>query len=238
MIPSPAPFTSIFRHSIKINISGYPKLKDETQWCAFDCELRFTAASHNTFVILSPNYVPPIRAVANFVDKQRFMHIVFTNIIHTTEGKKCVRKESTSLEAQKVFAFLLDVYQDHLPTKLIASKLYQELTSIKLDDKWSMSFESFPNFWRAKVQGLDAIEDKLVDDDTQRIWLTNTLSSQPVMEDGICQTITTNLTIYGTKGSPTTVSLPWINFLNMVLSNAKLLECIRSKKSECRQEKN
>jgi hypothetical protein len=102
------------------------------------------------------------------------MYNVFTNIIHSTKGKNCVHEESVSLDAQKVYASLLDVYHDHLSTKLSASNLCQELTLMKLDDKWRKSFESFLHFWTAKVQDLEAIEDKLVDDDTKRIWLTNT----------------------------------------------------------------
>jgi hypothetical protein len=238
MIPLPAPPTSTFRHSIKINISDYPKLKDETQWRAFDRQLRSTAASHDTLDILTPNYVPPALAVATFRDKQRFMYNVFTNIIHTTKGKNCVREESTSLDAQKVYASLLDAYHDHLSTKLSASKLRQELTLMKLDDKWRKSFESFLHFWTAKVQDLEAIEDKLVDDDTRRIWLTQTLSSQPDMDAAIRQTITTELTIHGSAGSPTTTTIPWINFYNMVLSNAKLLDSTRSKQTQRRQETN
>jgi hypothetical protein len=107
------------------------------------------------------------------------MYNVFTNIIHTTKGKNCVLEASTTLDTQKVYASLLDVYHDHLSTKHTATKLCQELTLMKLDDKWRKSFESFLNFWTAKVQDLESIEDKLVDDDNKRIWLTNTLSHQP-----------------------------------------------------------
>jgi hypothetical protein len=33
---------------------------------------------------------------------------------------------------------------------------------------------SLLNLWTAKSQDIEGIEDKLFDDDTQRIWLTNT----------------------------------------------------------------
>jgi hypothetical protein len=185
MVTTPVPASSTFWHSIKINISDYPKLKDETQLRAFDRLLRSTAASHDTIDLLNPLYVPPIHALASFQDKQRFMYNVFTNTIHTTKGKNCVCEESTSLDAQKVFSSLLDVYHDHLSTKISATKLCQELTLMKLDDKWCKPFESFLHFWTAKVQDLQGIEDKLVDDDTKSIWLTNTLSSQPDMDAAI-----------------------------------------------------
>jgi hypothetical protein len=132
-------------------------------------------------------------------------------------------------DAQKVYASLLDVYHDHLSTKLSATKLCQDRTLMKLDDKWRKLFESFLHFLTAKAQYLKGIEDKLVDDDTERIWLTNTLFRQPDMDAAIHQTFTTELSINGTQGSPATMSIPWINFYNMVLSNAKLFDSTHSK---------
>lgn len=232
------PTASSFRSSIKINVSDYPKLKDETQWRTFNRQLRATAASHDTLDILDPSYVPTPDVLSSFKDKQRFMYNVFTNIILTTKGRNCVREEGESLDAQKVYASLLDVYHDHLSTKLSATKLRQELTLMKLDDKWRKSLESFLHFWTAKIQDLEGIEDKVVDDDTKRIWLTNTLSSHPLMDAAIRQAITTELTIHGTRGASTTTYIPWTNFYNMVLSNAKLLDSTRSKESGRKQETN
>jgi hypothetical protein len=51
-------------------------------------------------------------------------------------------------------------------------------------------------------------------------------------------TITTKLTIVGTNGSPSSVSIPWTNFYSMVLSNAKLLDSTRSKHNGRHQETN
>jgi hypothetical protein len=104
------------------------------------------------------------------------------------------------LNAQKVYTALLDAYHDQLSTKRSATKLRQELMLMKLDDKCCKRFESYLHFWIAKIQDLEGIEDKPVDDDTKRIWLTNTLSSQPDMDAAIRQAITTELTIHGKKG--------------------------------------
>jgi hypothetical protein len=81
------------------------------------------------------------------------------------------------MEEQKVYDALLEAYDDPLSINLSANKLRQELTLMKLDDKWRKRFESFIHFWKAKVQDLEGIEDKPVDDETKHIWLTNTLSS-------------------------------------------------------------
>jgi hypothetical protein len=83
-------------------------------------------------------------------------------MIHTTKDNNCVCEASTKLDAQKVFA---SVYHDHHSTELGATKHCQKLTLLKLDDRWRKSFESFLHCWTAKVQELEGIEDKLVDDD-------------------------------------------------------------------------
>jgi hypothetical protein len=143
--------------------------------------------------------------------------------------------------AQKVYDKRLEAYHDLLSINLSATKLCQELTLMKLDDKWRKSCESFFLFWTAKIQDLEGIEDKPGDDETKFIWLTNTLTSQPEMDDAIRQAITTELTIHGTKGSSTKTSVPWNNFYNMVLSNAKLLDSTHfthSKQTESSQETN
>jgi hypothetical protein len=52
-----APAPSFQRH-VKINVSDYPKLKDEFRWRTFNCTLRTTAACHDTLDVLTPNFVP------------------------------------------------------------------------------------------------------------------------------------------------------------------------------------
>jgi hypothetical protein len=47
------------------------------------------------------------------------------------------------MDAQKVYAKLLEAYHDPLSINFSATKLRQELTLMKLDDKWRKSYESF-----------------------------------------------------------------------------------------------
>jgi hypothetical protein len=109
---------------------------------------------------------------------------------------------------------------------------------MKLDEKWHKSFYSFIYFWISKVQYLECIEDKPVDDETTCIWLTITLSSQSYMDAAIYLAITTELTIHCTKGGSGKTNGQWTNFYNMVLSNAKLLDSTRSKQTGRHQETN
>jgi tRNA-dihydrouridine synthase len=82
-----------------------------------------------------------------------------------------------------------------------------------------------------KVQDLEGIEDKPVDDETIRIRLANTISSQHDMDAAICQAITTELTIHGTKRGSGKTSVPWTNVYNIVLLNSKLLDSTLSKQN-------
>jgi hypothetical protein len=108
--------------------------------------------------------------------------------------------------------------------QLDATSIHSELTIMKLDDNGAMckSYATFLNLGCSRVQELESIKDKAVDDDTKRIWLTNTLQSHKEMNNAIFQAITTELTLSGING--TTSTLPWDNFYNMVLSTAKLLD--------------
>jgi hypothetical protein len=126
--------------------------------------------------VLDPAYVSRLEDQDSFKKKQRFMYNVFSNIIHTTKGKNCVPDQCDSLDAQKVYTALLDAYHDQLYTKLSATKLRQELTLMKLDDKWRKSFESYLHFWIARIQDLEGIDFKPVNNDTKLIWLTNTFN--------------------------------------------------------------
>jgi hypothetical protein len=86
-VPSPSQASPRFHSSIKINISDYPKLKDDNQWRTFNRQLQATAASHGTMDVLDPTYVPSLEDQDSFRKKQRFMYNVFSNIVLTTKGK-------------------------------------------------------------------------------------------------------------------------------------------------------
>jgi uncharacterized membrane protein YgcG len=90
--------------------------------------------------------------------------------------------------------------------------------------------------WCSCVQELEIIEDKSADDETKRIWLTNTLQSHKEMNSAVRQAITIEITISGIKGKVST--LPWDNFYNMVLSTAKLLDNAAPKPKEQQRQAN
>jgi hypothetical protein len=226
VVPSaPVPSTPTipsFRSSIKVNISDYVKLQNDSQWRVFNRQLRATAAIHDTLDVLDPSFIPLPGSEAVFEQKSKFMYNVFSQCILSSKGKVCVRSHERTLDGQLVYSDLLDVYTDQLSAQIDATTLRSELTIMKLDDKWRKSYESFLNFWLSRVQDLESIEDRDVDDDTKRIWLTTTLSNHKDMNGAIRQAFTTEITLSGING--TTAQLPWDHFYRMVLSTAKLLD--------------
>jgi hypothetical protein len=77
----------------------------------------------------------------------------------------------------KRFKRFQKAYDDQLSAPLDATNIRSELTIMKPDDKWRKSYETFLSHWISRVQEVESIEDKDVDDDNKKIWLTNTLQS-------------------------------------------------------------
>ena len=54
VLPKPLP---TFGSQLKINLSDYPKLKDDKDWCQYHRLLKSTASTHNTILVLTPRHV-------------------------------------------------------------------------------------------------------------------------------------------------------------------------------------
>ena len=211
-----------FRSSLKINLTDYPTLKDDKHWRTYHRLLKATAASHDTLDVLDTLYVPSIQDTAAFQEKQSFMYHVFTKTLNTSKGKLCVRNHELKRDAQCVYIDLLEAYNDELSSTIIATTLRNELTLLKMDDKWRSGYEHFLSMWNTKILDLESVEDAAIDDNTKRIWLTATLQSNSDMRAAIRQAHTTQLTLSGMNSTAAPPS--WSNFYSMLLFNAKVLD--------------
>jgi hypothetical protein len=207
---SAVPSVPSFRTSMKVNIADYIKLKDDSQWRVFNRQLRAAAASHDTLEVLDPLFLPPTGHEYTFEQKCKFMYNMFSHCILTSKGKVFVPAQEKSLNGQLVYEALQKVYDDQLSAQLDATNIRSELTIMKHDDKWRKSYETFLSHWISRVQELESIEDKDVDDDTKGIWLTNTLQSHKEMNNAIRQAVTTEITLSGING--TAAQLSWDHF--------------------------
>jgi hypothetical protein len=71
----PTTSPSTFRHSVKVTLNDYPKLKEYKGWRVFNRLLRTTAAHHDTLDVLDPTYVPPSHLAATFEVKHHVQHV-------------------------------------------------------------------------------------------------------------------------------------------------------------------
>jgi Reverse transcriptase (RNA-dependent DNA polymerase) len=211
--------------SRKASVDDYPTLKEDKYWHSFLQGVRSIAAMHGTSNVLSYSYVPSSSEETElFGYHQRFMFNVFKEKVLTSKGRVQVRRFESSLDAQKVFAALLDSYEDSLTTTLSATALRAELTTMRLDDSWKKSYESYLNLWSHKVLDLEKIENSAVPDATKRLWLTTTLQEHKDMKNAISQATTTEHTLIGMGAVPKGQQLDWERFYDMLIANAKLLD--------------
>jgi hypothetical protein len=107
---------------------------------------------------------------------------MFYQRLLTSKGKVCVRAQKKSLNGQLVYEALQVVYDDQLSAQLDATNIRSEITIMKLDDKWRKSYETFLSHWISRVQELESISHK---------EMNNTLS----------QAVATEITLSGINGT-------------------------------------
>jgi hypothetical protein len=71
------------------------------------------------------------------------MYSVFEQCILTTKSKHIVKLHEHTWDAQKVYAGLIEVYEEDLSASLAASNLCTQITVLRLDCKWKKGIETF-----------------------------------------------------------------------------------------------
>ena len=117
-------------------------------------------------------------------------------------------------DAQKVYANLVDVYEEDILASLVASDLRSQITVLRLDDKWKKSIGTFLQFWISKILELEQIEDSTICDVIKRQWLIETLSASSHMSSCIKQAQVTELAMLDISGS-NSKTMPWVNFFKL-----------------------
>jgi hypothetical protein len=175
-----------FQRSIKRSPNDYNKFKDDSRWKQFHRHLKAMANSHGLINILTPTYVPLTNdEIELFEAQQKFMYSVFEQCLLTPKSKRIVQIHEPTGNAQKMYAGLVEVYEEDLSTSLTASDLRTAITLLHLDDKWKKGIETFLESWLTKVLELEQVEDSIIDDSIKRQWLTTTLSTQTQMNSCI-----------------------------------------------------
>jgi hypothetical protein len=228
----------LFRKGIKRSVTDYNKLKDDSKWKQWKRHLKAMANSHGTANVLDPDYHPvDLNEIELFTAQKDFMYSVLEQCLLTAKSKLQVQLHEDTMDAQKVYMGLLNVYEKDLTGELHVGDLRAELTVLRLNDNWKGSYEAFLNHWNTKVLDLEKTQDNEVDSETKRIWLTNTLETQKQMKAAIDQAIVTESTMAGLTGS-SRAKLPWENFFSLVSNQAKLLDRQRKSSAQNKREAN
>jgi hypothetical protein len=219
----PAPSDAVqFQRSIKRSPTDYTKFKDDARWKQWHRHLKATANSHGLQNVLSTTYIPSTPdEVALFDVQKTFMYSVFEQCLNTPKSRHVVQTHEATANAQAVYCELLKVYEENLSMSLLATDLRTELTLLRYNDSWKKSSEAFLQHWQGRILELEQLEDKAIDNDTKRLWLTATLSSKPHMASCVTQAKVTEMTMLG-MGNTSASTIPWDNFYNLVLAHAKL----------------
>ena len=215
---------TMFLRSIKRSPSDYNKFKDDSRWKQWNRHLKATANSHGLGHVLTPSYVPLDDAAQELFNHQNtFMYSVFESCLQTSKSRHIVQTYEKDANAQHVYIALLSVYEEDLSTSLLATDLRSELTLLRFDDTWKKNSEAFLLHWTSKILQLEQLEDKSVDDDTKRLWLTATLSTKLHMATCLTQAKVTEMTLLGMNSSGSK-QMPWESFYNLILAHAKLYD--------------
>ena len=134
-----------FSSHIRINLTDYPILKDDKGWRQYHRLLLSTASTHNTINVLAKDYTPTPELTTSYKEMTLFMYNVFCRTLLTEKGKMCVRTHAKTNNSSAVYLDLLSTYEDDLSTSLAAATMRQELTLLRLDEKWRSGCELFLN---------------------------------------------------------------------------------------------
>ena len=97
-----------FSCTVRVKTTGYPILRKEKNWDAFDRSLQAVCCVHGLLNVLSKTYFPVI-GIPEFDLYDRhlgLMHQIFVTDLQTDKGKEQVRKYQINYSAQRIYVEL------------------------------------------------------------------------------------------------------------------------------------
>jgi hypothetical protein len=126
-----------------------------------------------------------------------------------------------STDAQSFCAGLCQVYEEGFTTSLSAINFRYKLRIHCVDNKWKKNTEASIQSWKSNILELDQLEDKQVDDSTNHLGLTATLSTKAHMARVAPKKKITEMSIMKMNHC-TASTMPWEGFCNIILAHDKL----------------
>ena len=113
-------------------------------------------------------------------------------------------------------------YEEGMTGKLMNEDLEDRWKSFKLDDRWSRSYESFLNNWKARLDNYETSRTKDLDDDERKRVLESAIRPKPELHACTAngELLSTLLSSLGVAAD----DLTFEPFLTMVMAHAKTLD--------------
>ena len=152
-VPHPQDPVANFKKGIKHDPTLFLSFKIEKQWVSRQHSTLAQARAQDVADVLNPTYAPSlIEDKLLFEEKQKYLYAVFEQQLQTDKGKALVHEHDATLDAQAIYAALLDHYTKSVKASLDQSQLMIYITTIKIGDgSWRGLAASFVLNWQDKV---------------------------------------------------------------------------------------
>jgi hypothetical protein len=185
--PRPRDPVTDFKKWIKHDPTLFLYFKMEQQLVSWQQSTLAQARVQDVADVLDPAYAPSLpEDKLLFEEKQKYCYAVFEQKLQTDKGKALVHENKAMLDAQAMYAVLLDHYTKLVKASLDQSQLMVYITSIKIGDgSWHGPVASFILNWQDKLREFEKLSNAKnhFSDEWKLIMLQNAI--HPLAE--LCQ---------------------------------------------------
>ena len=171
-----------FKKGIKRDASAYPIFKNERYYNTFIRHFKATAKAQGLNSLMDPNFTPGSDEYEQqlFQDQQDFLYSVLISSLKTDFSEALVKDHEG--DAQLIIELLHEHHTGNSQySRSEINRITKYLTSIKLDDTWRGTNESFLMHYNDQLRLLDSLvdSDEKLPDNTRVSFLESAVESVP-----------------------------------------------------------
>ena len=171
-----------FKKGIKRDASAYPIFKNERYYNTFIRHFKATAKAQGLSTLMDPNFTPGSDEYGQqlFQEQQDFLYSVLISSLKTDFREALVKDHEG--DAQLILELLHEHHTGNSQySRSEINRITKYLTSIKLDDTWRGTNESFLMHYNDQLRLLDSLvdSDEKLPDNTRVTFLESAVESVP-----------------------------------------------------------
>ena len=171
-----------FKKGIKRDASAYPIFKNERYYNTFIRHFKATAKAQGLSTLMDPNFTPGSDEYGQqlFQEQQDFLYSVLISSLKTDFSEALVKDHEG--DAQLILELLHEHHTGNSQySRSEINRITKYLTSIKLDDTWRGTNESFLMHYNDQLRLLDSLvdSDEKLPDNTRVTFLESAVESVP-----------------------------------------------------------